>query len=243
MAFFLVIAWLSGMNATVDRMAALQRTQFFGELDTTDLEALAQRAVERRLERGEMLFMAGEQAKGLYVIVEGSVRAYRVSGDGREQVMHVERSGATLAEIPVFDEGPYPSSAAAEEDSLVLFLPREGVLRLCLERPSIALAALRLLARRMRNCAALVESLSLRDVDRRVAQLILEEANDYGSRKGTTIAFQLSLTHAQIAARVGSVREVVSRALARLQQSGLISVDGRQLTVVDEQALRRYALE
>src|SRR4051794_29198272 len=105
MAFFLVIAWLSGMNATVDRMAALQRTQFFGELDATDLEALAQRAVERRLERGEMLFMAGEQAKGLYVIVEGSVRAYRVSGDGREQVMHVERSGATLAEIPVFDEG------------------------------------------------------------------------------------------------------------------------------------------
>ena len=231
------------MISTVDKVAALQRTHLFGELDSTDLEALAQRAVERRLERGEMLFMAGETAKGLYVVVEGSVRAYRVNGDGREQVMHVERSGATLAEVPVFDEGPYPSSAAAEEDSFVLFLPREGVLRLCLERPSIALAALRLLARRMRNCAALVERLSLRDVDRRVAQLILEEAGDYGSRTGNTIVFQLALTHAQIAARVGSVREVVSRAMARLQQGGLISLDGRQVMVPDEEALRSYALE
>ena len=231
------------MISTVDKVAALQRTHLFGELDFTDLEALAQRAVERRLERGEMLFMAGETAKGLYVVVEGSVRAYRVNGDGREQVMHVERSGATLAEVPVFDEGPYPSSAAAEEDSFVLFLPREGVLRLCLERPSIALAALRLLARRMRNCAALVERLSLRDVDRRVAQLILEEAGDYGSRTGNTIVFQLALTHAQIAARVGSVREVVSRAMARLQQGGLISLDGRQVMVPDEEALRSYALE
>jgi CRP-like cAMP-binding protein len=231
------------MISTVDKVAALQRTHLFGELDSRDLEALAERAVERRLERGEMLFMAGEEAKGLYVVVEGSVRAYRVSGDGREQVMHVERSGATLAEVPVFDEGPYPSSAAAEEDSFVLFLPREGVLRLCLERPSIALAALRLLARRMRNCAALVERLSLRDVDRRVAQLILEEAGDYGSRTGNTIVFQLALTHSQIAARVGSVREVVSRAMARLQQSGLISLDGRQVMVPDEEALRIYALE
>jgi CRP/FNR family cyclic AMP-dependent transcriptional regulator len=90
------------------------------------------------------------------VVVEGAIRAYRVSADGREQVIHVERAGATLAEIPVFDGGPYPSSTAAEEDSVVPFIRREDVLRLCLERPYISLAALRLLAARMRNCAALV---------------------------------------------------------------------------------------
>jgi CRP/FNR family transcriptional regulator len=172
--------------------------------------------------------------------VEGAIRAYRVSADGREQVIHVERAGATLAEIPVFDGGPYPSSTAAEEDSVLLLIRREDVLRLCLERPRISLAALRLLASRMRNCAALVERLSLRDVDRRVAQLLLQEAADYGKRSGDVLEFHLALTHQQIGSRVGSVREVVSRAIMRLQQSGLIRVDGRKIIISSEQALRNY---
>jgi len=170
------------MLKLAEKIAALQRTILFSELGPEDQEALASRAVEHKLDRGETLFVAGEPAAGLYVIVEGAIRAYRVSSDGREQVIHVERDGATLAEIPVFDGGPYPSSTAAEEDSVLLFIRREDVLRLCLERPQISLAALRLLAARMRNCAALVERLSLRDVDRRVAQLLLEEASEYGNR-------------------------------------------------------------
>jgi CRP/FNR family transcriptional regulator len=92
----------------------------------------------------------------------------------------------------------------------------------------------------MRNCAALVERLSLRDVDRRVAQLLLQEAADYGKRSGDVLEFHLALTHQQIGSRVGSVREVVSRAIMRLQQSGLIRVDGRKIIISSEQALRNY---
>ena len=117
---------------------------------------------------------------------------------------------------------PTLSTTAAEEDSTVLFIRREDVLQLCLDRPIISLAAVRLLAGRLRACASMIESLSLRDVDRRLAQLLLEEASDYGRRTGKSVEFQLSLTHQQIAARIGSVREVVSRAFNRIQQSGLI---------------------
>jgi CRP/FNR family transcriptional regulator len=226
-----------------EKMAALQRTMFFRELDAQDCEALGNRAVEHTLHRGETLFIAGEPATGLYVVVKGAIRAYRVSADGREQVIHVEHAGATLAEIPVFDAGPYPSSTAAEEDSVLLFIAREDVLRLCLERPHISLAALRLLAARIRNCAALVERLSLRDVDRRIAQLLLEEASDYGKRSGDVVEFQLALTHQQIAARVGTVREVVSRAITRLQQGGLIRLESRKVIISSEEALRRYAFD
>ena len=229
------------MLTMLDRVEALQRTILFGELERGDQEALAKRAVEHKLDRGQTLFLVGEPAAGLYVVAEGAIRAYRVNADGREQVIHVERAGATLAEIPVFDGGPYPSSTAAEEDSLLLFIRREDVLRLCLERPHISLVALRLLASRMRKCAALVERLSLRDVDRRVAQLLLEEGSDYGSRSGDVIEFQLALTHQQIASRVGSVREVISRAFTRLQQGGLIRVEGRKVVVLSEEALRSYA--
>src|SRR6185503_776576 len=97
---------------TTDKIAALRRTALFGELDGATLGALAARAVERRYERDEVLFIAGEEARGLYVIVEGSVRAFRESAEGREQVIHVERAGATFAEVPTFDDGAYPSTVA-----------------------------------------------------------------------------------------------------------------------------------
>lgn len=226
-----------------DKIAALRRTQMFGELDEPQLLALADRALERKLSRGEVLFVAGEDARGLYVLVEGAVRAFRESIEGREQVIHVERAGATIAELPVFDHGAYPSTAAAEEDSTVLFIDKRDVRRLCLDHPQIALAALKLLAGRLRKCAELVEALSLREVDQRLARLLLTEALRQGVREGSQLALDLVLTNQQIAARIGTVREVVSRALNRLQQNGLIRVDGRRVYISDEEVLKSYAGE
>jgi CRP/FNR family transcriptional regulator len=212
----------------------------FGALDEAELGALAERAIEQRLSRGEVLFVAGEQARGIYVIIEGAVRAFRESLEGREQVIHVERAGATIAELPVFDDGPYPSTVAAEEDSVVLFLDKRDVQRLCLEHPKIALAALKVLAGRLRRCAELVEELSLQEVDQRLARLLLVEARARGQKRGRAIELDLVLTNQQIAARIGTVREVVSRALNRLQQNGLIEVDGRHVRIPDEESLAVY---
>jgi CRP/FNR family transcriptional regulator len=229
------------MAAMADKVVALRRTALFGELADAELRALAERAVEHRLARGEILFLAGEEARGLYVVASGAVRAFRESPDGREQVIHVERAGATIAEVPVFDDRPYPSTVAAEEDAVVLFLDKKDVRRLCLERPQIALAALKLLAGRLRRCSDLVEELSLREVGQRLARLLLKDARARGSRSGAGIAVDLKLTNQQIAARIGTVREVVSRAFARLQQDGLIAVEGRRVVISDEGALAAYA--
>jgi CRP/FNR family transcriptional regulator len=224
-----------------DKISALRRTALFGELSDAQLGALAERAVERRLVRDEVLFIAGEEARGLFVIVSGSMRAYREGVDGREQVIHVERAGATIAELPVFDDQPYPSTVAAEEETTVLFIDKRDVRRMCLEHPQIALAALKLLAGRLRKCAALVEALSLREVDQRLARWLLGEARARGKRSAAGLEVTLALTNQQIAARIGSVREVVSRALARLQQNGLITVDGRLVRITDEEALAVFA--
>ncbi|HYE75477.1 MAG TPA: Crp/Fnr family transcriptional regulator [Blastocatellia bacterium] len=224
-----------------DKIAALSCTALFGELNETELEALASRAVERRLQRDELLFVAGDEARGLFVIVEGAVRAFREGLDGREQVIHVERAGATIAELPVFDDKPYPSTVAAEEDSVVLFISKNDVRQLCLDHPRIALTALKLLATRLRKCAELVESLSLREVDQHLARWILTEARTRGKRTPSGLEVTLALTNQQIASRIGSVREVVSRALSRLQQNGFVVVDGRSVTIVDEEAIAVYA--
>jgi CRP/FNR family transcriptional regulator len=227
----------------IDKVSALRSTALFGELNENELRALADRSVEQRLARGEILFMTGEEARGLYVIAGGAVRAFRESLDGREQVIHVERAGATIAEVPMFDDGAYPSTVAAEEESVILFIDKRDVRNLCLSYPNIALAALKLLAGRLRRCAELVEALSLHEVDQRLARLLLDEALARGRRAGSRAVFELALTNQQIAARIGTVREVVSRALSRLQQNELISVDGRAVTILDEEALKSFAGE
>ena len=226
---------------TVDKIAALKRAKLFEALDETTLDVLAGRAVERRFEKDEILFVAGEEAHGLYVIVEGAVRAFRVSPDGREQVIHVERAGATIAEVPVLDDGTYPSTAAAEEKTVTLFIDKRDVRHLFLEHPEIALAALKVLAGRLRRCAELVEALSLREVGQRLARFLLTEARRSGTRTENRISINLTQTNQQIAARIGSVREVVSRAFTRLQHEGLISVEGRRLVILDEAALEAFA--
>ncbi|MGE0885359.1 MAG: Crp/Fnr family transcriptional regulator [Blastocatellales bacterium] len=226
---------------TTEKINALRKTALFGELNELELAALAERAIERRLKRDEILFVAGDEAAGLFVIAEGSLRAYREGVDGREQVIHVERAGATMAELPVFDDKPYPSTVAAEENTTVLFLARRDVKSLCLAHPEIALAALKMLSGRLRKCAELVEALSLHEVDHRLARWILAEARARGKSTGKGLELTLVLTNQQIAARIGSVREVVSRALTRLQQNSLLQIEGRKVIIHDEQALAIFA--
>jgi len=124
-----------------------------------------------------------------------------------------------------------------------LFIERRDVRRLCLDHPQIGLAALKLMAGRLRKCAELVEALSLHEVDQRLANLLLAEGLRQGVREGSQLAVDLILTNQQIAARIGTVREVVSRALNRLQQNGLIRVEGRRVFILDDEVLKSYAGE
>ena len=225
---------------TTDKVAALRRTALFQELDDQTLNLLAEHAMPRHYRKDEALFFAGEEAHGLFVIVSGSVRAFRES-EGREQVIHVERAGATVAEVPVFDDGTYPSTVAAEEDTDVLFLHKRDVRRLSLQHPEIPLAAVKVLAARLRRCAELVEVLSLKEVGQRVARFLVSEARRHGQPTSDGVCLTLTYTNQQIAARVGSVREVISRALSRLQHDGLIVLQDRKLTIPNIEALASFA--
>jgi CRP-like cAMP-binding protein len=226
---------------TLDKINALKRSSLFTELQDNAMTALAERASEERFQKDEVLFVAGEEARGLYVIVEGAVRAFRVSVDGREQVIHVERAGATIGEVPVFDGGDYPSTAAADEPTITLFIDKRDVLKLVLEHPEIAFNALKVLARRVRRCAELVEALSLREVGQRLARFLVAEARRSAKTSNDQSTLDLSQTNQQIASRIGSVREVVSRAFTRLQHEGLIIVEGRTVEIPDITALESFA--
>lgn len=224
-----------------DKVRIFKQTELFRDLDDGLLRALAATSVPKKLQRDEILFLAGEPAAGMYVIASGSVRASRTSSDGREQVIHVERAVTTIAEVAVFDQGTYPSTVAAEEPTLLYFLSREDVLKTAVAHPDLALAAARLMASRLRRCAALVETLSLREVGQRLASLLLTIAASDGVETAEGTKLKLKLTHNQLAARIGTVREVVSRTLLRLHDDGLIVHRGKNITIPDIASLSAYA--
>lgn len=223
------------------RVETLKRASLFAGLGDSVLDLIASRIVEKRLEPHGILFIAGEPADGLYVIAEGSVRAFRSGADGREQVIHVERAVTTIAEVPVFDDGNFPSTVAAEEPSRLFFIAKDDIRSISLTHPQLALAAAKLLAARLRQCAELVESLSLRDVSQRIARVLVQEAMIRGEMSGNGASFVQKLTHSQLAARIGTVREVVSRSMTRLESTGLIGISGKKVKVPDIDALRNYA--
>lgn len=220
----------------------------FGNLQPEQLTELSALARKRELAQGELLFLAGEKAAGLFVIVSGRIRAFRVNMQGREQTIHIEREGATLAEVPVFDDGSYPATAVAEEPTTVLFLEKSDIRRFMLQHPEVSLTALKLMAQRLRGHADLVDALSLQQVGQRLARFLLSLSRDRGSRTGAGLQFDLALSNEDLARRVGSVREVISRTLTRLERDGLIahlpgtkSGKRRRLLIADEAALAKYA--
>ncbi|MFZ0590546.1 MAG: Crp/Fnr family transcriptional regulator [Bryobacteraceae bacterium] len=225
-----------------EAIEALGESMLFQGLGHAELRLLAEHSVSRRLQRGQVLYLVGEEARGLYVIVRGALRLLRQNHGGREQVLCVERAGETLGDVPVFDGGTHFSTAVADGDAEVLFISKQDIHRLCLEHPQMPFHALKVMASRVRRFAELVEALSLHEVDRRVAWFLLKEAQQRGIAAGTGTLFELTLTHRQIASRIGTVREMVSRALGHLQKSGLIAMKGRLVRIPDREKLAQHAM-
>ena len=223
------------------RITTLQHTELFGCLTAEELADIAQRAAELHFKKGEMLFLSGEQAKGLFVVVNGQIRVFQQNAEGREQVMHIDTAGSVVAEVAVFDGGPYAASAISEVDVDVLFIDKHDVHDFCKKYPTLALQALKLMAQRVRKHAQLVESLCFHEVGQRLALFLLTKAQNAGTPMRDRVAFHLPLSHHEIAIRIGSVRDVVARAFGRLKHDGLITAEGHEVTIPDVRALKLYA--
>jgi CRP-like cAMP-binding protein len=221
-------------DVTSTTLAALRAIPYLAGVPEADVMTVARQSTLRRARRGDTIFEEGEAAAGVFVVLEGRVKLVRASAAGREQILHAEGPGATLAEVPAFDGGGYVASAVAEDDARLLFVPRSALLDLCRRRPDVALGVIRVLAGRLRRFAGLIEDLALRDVTARVARLLLEVA----ARDGSVV---LPGTRDDVASRLGTVRELVSRSLARLIAAGAIERRGRRLRVRDAARLRAAA--
>jgi CRP/FNR family transcriptional regulator len=217
-------------------LQTLQKTPLFADLTETELKFLAQRAVRRKFAAGELIFSEGEECPGLWIIESGRVRIFKSSASGREQVLTIEGPGNSVAELPVFDGGTYPASAAPVDSAVVWFVSKQHFHALCLQHPKVPLKVLRVVGRRLRGLVGLIEELSFTTVRSRLASLLLRLAGA-AERTPAGLVFTLPANNQELASQIGTVRELVSRNLSRFQAEGLIRMEGRQITIPDRKAL------
>ena len=221
----------------IELAGVLERTALLSNLSQQELQLLAARTVRKHLSEGELLFSEGEPCAGLHIIAQGKVRIFKTSVGGREQVLALNGPGESVAELPVFDGGPYPASAMAVEDTEIAFISRRDFHAYCLEHPEVALKVLTFVGVRLRRLVGIIEELSFTTIRQRLISALLKLAQTEGKKTERGIEFQLPATHQELASQLGTVRELISRNLMRLQAEGLLEVDARQIVVKDMNGL------
>jgi len=225
--------------ASLSNAQTLARVPIFSGLSEEELGFLVQRAVPRHFASGQIIFSEGERCAGLYVVASGQVRIFKTSGAGREQVLSIDGAGNSIAEVPVFDGGTYPASCAAIGDATLLFVSKQDFQALCLAHPQVTLKVLRVVGARLRQLVGIIEELSFTTVRQRLIAQVVRQAESAGAPSKGGVQFELSKSHQELAAELGTVRELVSRNLSRLQAEGFIEVEGRKIVVKDMAGLKQ----
>jgi CRP/FNR family transcriptional regulator len=221
-----------------DLVATLRRLPLFTDLSDKELALVAENVNRLRYEEGAAIFSEGDPCNELLIVEVGTVKIFKSALDGREQLIGVERRGNSLAEVPVFDGGRYPASAEATSTTVLLRLPADNFRRICLQNPELALKVFKVLGHRLRHLMSLVEELSFSTVRKRLIAYLLKLAEDTGHQTSRGIQFELLENNEELAARLGTVRELVSRNLGRLHGAGFIEMNRRTINLPDPAALR-----
>lgn len=209
----------------------------FKGLPRQHLEDLAGIAMAKFFNRAETIFAEGDEATGFYVLLAGRVKIFKLSPEGKEQILHIFGPGEPFGEVPVFAGTHFPAYAETLDDSRALFFPRRAFVALIQREPSLALNMLAILSLRLRQFTHLVESLSLKEVPGRLAAYLLY----LSVNREQTTELELDIPKSQLASLLGTIPETLSRILAKMTGQGLIQVNGPHIRILDRHGLEELA--
>ncbi len=209
----------------------LKSVSYFSSLDEAALSLVARSAIRRVYNAEQVILLEGEPCAGLYIVEGGWLKAVKIGIDGREQVLQTLGPGDVFNAISVFTDAPNQATVTALETSQVWMVWREVLLRLLDENPALARQVVKDLAGRVMHLVRMVEDLSLRSVEARLARLLLELA------EGEVVQRRRWATQAEMAARLGTVPDMVNRALRKLSEAGMINVERHQIQILDKEGL------
>jgi len=213
----------------------LKNIPLFAGLSDEDIDDLMEVARIKEHGRGELLFSEGEQAVGFFIVVDGKVKVYKLSPEGKERILHIIHPGGTFAEAAIFGDGRYPAYAEPLQAVKLLFLPKDGFLDLLRCNSRIAINMIAGLSKFLRQFASQIEDLTFRDVPSRLARYLLDLS------RGTKQSVLLPISKSQLASNLGTVSETLSRTLRKLSDDDLITVSGKTVEILDFERLEELA--
>lgn len=209
----------------------------FNGLREDQIAAIKQIALEKQINKGEIIFSEGEEGNGFFVIAEGRVKIFKVSTEGKEQILHIFGPGQPFGEVPVFAGQRFPANAQALEKTRAFFLPRAAIVDLIAANPSLALNMLAVMSTKLRQFSVQIENLSLKEMPARLASYLIFLAEEQGVDDVVT----LNISKGQLASILGTIPETLSRIFAKLSGQHLIRVEGKKITLLDRGGLEDLA--
>ena len=219
---------------------ALEASPLFQGLPPREMTLLLEIAREKWFPKNSLLFSEGETANGFYLVVSGKVKVFKISPDGKEQILHIFGPGEPVGEVAVFSGRDFPANASTLKESSLLYLPRTGFMSLAHGQPQILMNMLATLSMRLRKFTLQIERLSLREVGARLAEALLEMTPEPGPAGRRTV--ELTITKGQLANQIGTTPETLSRTLQKMTRQGLIQVQRKRLVLLDPAGLEELAL-
>ena len=215
----------------------LSKSQLFGGLSETHLKEIMAISIEKNVDRDEIIFFDGDDGNGFYLVIEGIVKVYKVSPEGKEQILHIVRTGETIGAVPVFSGKSFPANAQAIAKSLLLYFPKKTFIELITGNADLTMNILAILSMRLREFTIQVENLSLKEIPSRLAAYLLYQSQQQGGRG----CISLDLKKSQISNLLGTGPESLSRALGLMKEQNMIEVKGSNIFLIDREALNNLA--
>lgn len=215
----------------------LVKSQLFGGLPEEHIAQIENIAVDKHYNKGDVIFYDGDEGNGFYLIASGSVSVYKLSPEGKEQILHIVKEGNTIGAVPVFSGKSFPANARAISKSHLLFFDREKFIQLITNKPSLTMNILALLSMRLREFTIQVENLSLKEIPGRLAAYLLFLAQEQGNKD----LIKLNISKVQLANLLGTGPESLSRALGNMKSKKLIEEKGASIKLLNRNLLEELA--
>jgi len=219
----------------------LKRCPLFAGLREDDLKRIRAIALPKQIGKREILFGEGEEAKGFYVILSGRVKLYKISPDGKEQILHIVSAPDAFAEAALFFEGSYPAFAEALADSQLLFFPKRDFIQLIERNPQLSINMIVSLSHFLRRFTSLIEELSLKEVSSRVAKYLLDLSLKSAKEGKNPKEIELDLSKNQLASKLGTISETLSRTLTKMRAKEVIDVKKNRILILNRKFLEKMA--
>jgi CRP/FNR family transcriptional regulator len=219
----------------------LRRCPLFAGLKEEDLKRIRDIASLRQIEKREVLFSDGEETKGFYVILSGRVKLFKVSPEGKEQILHIVSAPDAFAEAALFLEGTYPAFAEAMTDCQLLYFPKRDFIQLIEKNPQLSINMIVTLSHYLKRFASLIEELSLKEVSSRIAKYIIDLSMRSSKEGKSPKEVELDLSKTQLALKLGTISETLSRTLAKMKAKRIIDVKKNKIIILNREALEELA--